>query len=273
MPAPKFLVVRFAPGAAGNMITSLLQCSPEVAHWDPGQQYQKPKNNWIDYFKKVFPTQINTWLYHEPVGQLHWGTREIFSAKYPRGNDIGLDQYLDLEKIHCTDYYHEQKNAGRYLPIFWHKKFMPEYFNNSKSLIIKLDDHCLRWFDHAVYKKHYEIISSSEKEVNVRLLQNRAEVVPKSFHGTVEFTKTWPSFKEFVKQMIYNNPYRAQYRSLEQIGTWNIPSVSVNLSSLLDKDKIYDSYCTICEFLQISKSLSRSELQLLHTYWRGLHAF
>lgn len=270
--APKFFVVRFAPGSAGNMISSLLQCSPEIAHWNPRQQRLKPHNSWIDYFKKVFPTDPHKWVYHEPVGQLFWGTREIFSAKYPRGNDIDIPRYLELEQQHCTEYYHEQKNADRYLPIFWHKKFMPEYFARSRSLVIKLDSSCLRWYDHAVYNKHYLITESTKKHIKVRSLQNRPEVIPKTFHDPVDFETIWPNFRTFVREVIYQNPYRAQYQHMDQIGHWSIPTHVVNLSALLDKGKIYGTYCDICDFLQVSRSLSRSQLALLHNYWRDLHA-
>lgn len=270
---PKFLILRFAPGAAGNMLAGFLQCSPEVAHWDPTQQLQKPNNSWAHYFQQVFTSDLSRWVYNEPSAQLQWGTRKIFSAKYPRGNDISLKTFLELEQSQCTLYYHQQKKSNRYLPIFWHKQIMPEYFQNSRSLIIKIDNSSLRWFDHAVFYKHYNIISTCRNRVRVELLENRPEIVPDQFRTQVDFMKEWPSFREFVREKIYQNPYRAQYRLPESMTSWNIPTMTVSLSALLDNKQIYQEYCNICHFFQITQSLCEKELTSLHAYWKNLHAF
>lgn len=268
------MILRFAPGAAGNMLASILQCSPEVAHWSADQQCQKPNNAWTDYFRQVFTPDINRWVYYEPCGQLQWGTRKIFSAKYPRGNKISLEDFLELEQSQCNSYYHQQKQANRYLPIFWHKEIMPEYFKNSRSLIIQLDDASLRWFDRAVYHKHYKIISTrDDNKVRVQLLENRPEIVPDKFQTQVDFEKEWPSFRKFIQEKIYQNPYRAQYRLPHVMSSWNIPSMTVPLSALLDHEQIYHQYCGICDFFDISVCLSKKECESLHAYWRGLHAF
>jgi hypothetical protein len=269
---PKFLIVRFAPGAAGNMISSLLQCSPEVAHWSEEQQNKKPCHDWMEYFTQVFPKDINKWLYHEPIGKLQWGTRNIFSAKYERGNSLTVEKFLELEEKLCTPYYHQQKLEQKYLPIFWHKKFMPAYFANSRSIIIHLDRKSVRWFDHAVYHKHHQIVESTKDYINVRLLENRPEIIVKGFQQQVEYEKRWPNFRQFVKERIIDNPWRLQYQHTYNIPAWSIPTSKVNLSDLLDNDTISSCYQSICEFLEISAILEQ-QVKSLHSYWKGLHAF
>lgn len=269
---PKFLILRFAPGAAGNMISSLLQCSPEVAHWSPEEQRKKPNNNWLEYFQRAFPKQLDKWVYHEPVGQLNWGTREIFSAKYPRGNDISTKDFFTLEKVHCNHYYHQQKKLGSYLPIFWHKTDMPEYFTNGKAIIVKIDKESLRWFDRAVYHKHYKIKKLDKQGIQVQCLEHRPEIVPKRFRNMVQFEQRWPSFRSFVAETIFDNPYRALYQTPELFAAWPIPTLTIKLTQLLDPNQIFTCYQDICGFLNISASLSAREISLLHSYWRNLHA-
>lgn len=270
---PRFLIVRFPPGGAGNMLISLLQASPEVAHWDPQQEDQKPNNNWLEYFSRVFQPNMEQWLYREPVGQLSWGTRKIFSAKYPRGNDLSVADFLAQEQQHCNDYYHAQKNAGKYLPIFWHKSIMPEYFRQSLCAIIQLDQASLRWFDRAVYHKHYKIVRKDCDQLLIQNLENRPEIVPKQFGGQVIFEQSWPSLRAFVIDKIYNNPYRALYQQPDQIAQWSIPSIKINLSQLLSTDLIYSCYLSLCDHFNITAVLSSSLVQQLHQYWRRLHAF
>jgi hypothetical protein len=269
----KFLIIRFPPGAAGNMLASILQCSPEVAHWNQLQQNLKPNNDWTDYFQKVFTSEISQWLYHEPIGQLRWGTREIFSAKHPRGDNLSIDEFLHQEQVYCNEYYHEQKKAGRYLPIFWHKETMPIFFQNSRSLIIKLDQPSLRWFDHAVFFKHYKIVENNSEGVRVRLLENRPEIVPSTFLSQNQFEQRWPSFRSFVREKIWKNPHRKQYQHTKSNTNWPIPSLTINLSCLLDQKLFGQEYFKICNFLEITPSLCENKINELHTYWRNLHEF
>lgn len=270
---PKYLVIRFAPGAAGNMLSSLLQCSPEVAHWDQSQQETKPKNQWLDYFQQVFPTEIDKWMYHEPIGRLQWGTRNIFSAKYPRGNDLSVTEFLKLEQIHCNVYYHQQKSMRKYLPVFWHKPNLPSYFENSRAILIRLDSSSRRWFDHAVYHKHHKIVRAGKDGVSIQLLENRPDIVIKQFKHNAEFEKTWPTFRSFVQERIVDNPFRSQYQHPESMPEWPIPNLMVDLSELLCKQKILSVYRRACDFLKITPILSADELKLLHGYWIDLHSF
>lgn len=268
---PKFLIIRFAPGAAGNMLASFLQCSPEVAHWNEHQQLLKPNNNWLEYFQHVFPNNVNRWLYHEPVGQLNWGTREIFSAKYPRGNNLSAEEFLKLENIHCNDYYHKQKKIGRWLPVFWHKEIMPEYFQHGRSLTVKIDPASVRWFDHAVYQKHHQIIDNNHS-IKVRLLEHRPEIVPKNFRDDAQFEQTWDSFRQFVKERIVDNPFRKQYQQPDLMPAWQIKGTVINLSDLLIVDNFYQTYIKICQHFEITPILKKDEVTSLHSYWRNLHA-
>jgi hypothetical protein len=271
---PKFLVIRFAPGAAGNMLTSMIQCSPEVAHWDEQQESIKPNNNWLAYFESCFPREINKWLYYEPIGQLNWGTRNIFSAKYPRGNNFTVDEFLEQEKIYCNQYYHQQKNQKKYLPVFWHKEIMPEYFINSKSICIELDQPALRWYNHAVYKKHYRIINlSRDKRCTVEILQNRPQIVLPQYRGQVEYTKTFDSFRQFVNQCIVQNPFQMMFRQANQLPAWPIDNLQLTLSTLLDTEKFLKKYFEICEFLEITPVLTKSVFSQMHNYWKNLHEF
>lgn len=269
---PRFLILRFAPGAAGNMISSLLQCSPEITHWDPDCQSKKPQVNWLEYFQRVFPDDMKKWVYHEPVSKLSWGTREIFSAKYPRGDDLGTDEFLDREAASCNKFYHENKRAGRYLPIFWHKPNMASYFVNSKCVIISLDRASLRWFDHAVYHKHHNILSHDPHQITVQLLENRPEAVLPQFRDTVDFEKCWRTFRHFVRERILENPFRQLYCNVDLIPPWSIPTVRIDLSDLLNKTRIVKCYQYLCEELEITPVLDANTICTLHCHWRNQHA-
>lgn len=228
--------------------------------------------DWLSYFHQAFPRDTSQWLYHEPIGQLNWGTRKIFSAKYARGDDLDIQRFLQLEQEHCDQFYHEHRQQDRYLPVFWHKSNMPCYFARSKSIVIRIDPASLRWYDHAVYHKHHSILAQDRDGVLVRLLENRPEVVIPEFKNAVDFERRWPSFRAFVEERILGNPFRYQYRHTESMPAWSIPSVQIDLSDLLDKTRIGYVYHQLCGALEITPVLDNPALVQLHGYWRDLHA-
>jgi len=270
---PKFLIIRFAPGAAGNFVSSILQCSQSIAHWSQQQELQKPNNNWLEYFINVFPQKLDEWIYKEPIGQLNWGTRRIFSQKYQRGNNLTVEEFLQQEATYCNEYYHCQKQKELWLPIFWHKNHMPEYFKNSTTVTIHLDQPSLRWYDHCVYYKHHQIFKQDSAGIHVRLLENRPDFVLPEFKNTAEYEKIYPTFKLFVQDRILNNEFKNIFKDNNNIKSWSIPNIDLNLTDVLDVDKFYKIYQIICYQLSINDQLPVDTFSILHQYWRKLHAW
>jgi len=270
---PKFFVVRFAPGAAGNFVSSIVQCSREVAHWSQEQQIKKPNNDWLTYFQSVYQPDFKIWLFKEPLSQLDWGIKDIFSSKYPRGNNLTVEEFLQQEKQKCNAYYHDQKAKDVYLPVFWNKTHVPVYFKNSVSVTILLDEKSMRWYDHCVYYKHHQIVDVCNKEVTVKLMENHPSKVLPAFADQNEYEKVYPSFKSFVKDRIVDNPFRNTFRNHTLMNQWTLKNVNINLSDVLDAVRFYKAYTAICDTLGIQDRLSEEVVVMLHTHWRGLHAF
>ena len=270
---PKFLIIRFAPGAGGNFLSSILQCSQSVAHWSESQELQKPYNNWLAYFTSVFPQKLDEWIYKEPISQLNWGTRKIFSQKYQRGNNLTVDEFLQQEVTYCNEYYHYQKQKKVWLPIFWHKNHMPEYFKNSKTVTIHLDQRSIRWYDHCVYYKHHHVFKQDQYGIHVKLLENRPEFVLQEFKNSVEYEKIYPTVKSFVTERITNNEFRNIFKNVNNIESWSIPNINITLTDVLVVDTFYKVYQSLCDQFDINDPLSLDTITLLHQYWRKLHAW
>lgn len=270
---PKFLVIRFAPGSAGNFLTSLLQCSDQVGHWFEHIEHNKPNVDWLEYFKQVYVPDLSQWLLHEPVAKQTLGTREIFSAMYDRGNDLTLEQFAEQEQIHCSDLYFELKNAQKYIPIFWHKNYFPSYFANATFINIMLDKVSVRWFDRSFFKKHFSIDQyNSDGSMIVKYERHRNGIVPGTFKGHNQYQNYHPNFTNFARQEIFGNPWRKRYLSSEYLANSvnSRPQYTIELADLLTFDRLQPQYLNLCNFLGITP-MSSCQLYQLFTHWKGCH--
>jgi len=272
---PKFLVFRFAPGSGGNFLSSLLQCSSSVGHWNNELEYSKPNSNWINWFEQCFDKNLKNWLDHEPVANHKLGTREIFSAWYDRGNTISISDFFDLEKKFCTPYYHYLKNKNLFIPIFWHKDYFPVFFKNSVFVDIMLDQSSLKWFDRSWYYKHHQVdFDSTTNCYSVIRRRHRSTVQPSSKSFDNECTTTYNNFRSLVRQEIYNNPWRSKYLNKNFLNdcSRDRPRYTLTLSNLLNLDQCYDQYTKICNFLNLT-ALDYRLFEQLFLIWRNRHNY
>jgi len=265
---PKFLIFRFAPGAAGNFVSSMLQCSPEVAHLDLHEQQNKPHNNWPQYFAKVFYKNLANWTLHEPSAVYNWGTKNIFSQKFDRGNTLDTQEFLRLEKLHCTEHYQHAKSKNLYIPIFWHKNYMPQYFANSVSITINLNNKfAQRWFHRARYCKHYNV-SQQNRKVVVDIMENRTNYQVAGFSNPT--TKQFDSLRQFVQNEIIDDPFRINFIGCQNVQRWTIPNIDINLSSILS-DSFINDYHKICGFYNLTPITDTVVTMQLHQHWLDCH--
>lgn len=271
---PKFLIARFAPGSAGNFISSLLQYSNSVAHWNENEEYSKPNTNPLNYFNKKFTPNMSEWVMNEPLSDIKWGLNRIFSQRHPRGNDLTAKQFLQKEAQYCRNNYKCLKQKKKYFPIFWHKQFFPEFFTNSKSFVIHIDKKSERWFKRAKLKKHFSVnFDSKNKQYKVKFLANPVKKIPLEFRNEVITESTYSNFHTFAKENIINDPFYLQFSHIRKIYSWPIDCMTITLSEILDHDKINDLYISLCESLEIDRPLKKSTILSLHRQWKGCHDF
>ena len=272
---PKFLVIRFAPGSAGNFLTSLLQCSDGIGHWDEHLERNKSNTDWLKYFQQVYVSDLSQWLDYEPLNRQNLGVREIFSAIYERGNYLSIDQFTEQDKKHCSDFYFDLKSQQKYIPIFWQKNYFPEYFANATFVNIMLDESSLRWFDRSFYKKHYSIEKfNKDGSFIMRYERHRPSIVPSTFTGTNDYLNYHTNFFEFARQEIFGNVWRKRYLDNDYLNntTNGKPEFTLGLSELLSFEKLEPTYRKLCGFLMIDP-MPANLLRELFLHWRQCHDY
>lgn len=272
MTYPNFLVIRFPVGAAGNFLSSCLQCSQGVGHWNPNLEFSKPNVDWLNYFKQVFQPNYEDWFKNEPSIKYSLGVKEIYSAYYDRGSTLNEEEFLEAEKK-CSDHYHSLKKENKYIPVFWHKQFFPLYYSNATFVDVFLDNDSLKWYDKSHYYKHYKIEyeNSQYKVYNKRHLPG---TTPKSFTGSNQYITYYDSFYRFAKEEIFNNPHRKLFMDKTIFDDYSNdrPRYTLTLSDILDRNKFLENYYKICELINVSP-LSTFEITNLHQHWLTCHDF
>lgn len=272
MDYPKFLVIRFPVGGAGNFVASCLQCSMGVGHWNSVLEHEKPNVDWLDYFKKVFQPEYETWFEREPSIKYTLGVKEIYSAYYPRGNDLSDAEFFEAEKK-CSEHYHDLRSKDNYIPVFWMKAFFPRYYNNATFIDLMLDEPCLRWYDRSHYRKHYKL-EWDKGRLKVYNNRHMPGTTPKSFTGTNQFVTYHDTFFGFARKEIYDNPHRRLFRKKDLFDdcSGKRPRHVMTLSDVLDSERFLNNYKQICDMIEVDP-ISDKELVSLHKHWIGCHDF
>ena len=153
---PKFLVVQFAPGSAGQFLISLLMGSNSVAHFDPVVNQHKTINNCVLYIEQHFTKNIGDWLKYEPSNIKAWNLHFI-SNKYSRGHDMSYDQFIVAAQEDATAHFWDQVNNEKIIVTPWHKTYIPAFYKDAKIVTILLDDKAEKWFHRALWLKLYGV--------------------------------------------------------------------------------------------------------------------
>ena len=89
------IITRFAHGAAGKFLSTVLQTSELVDHWSLVVKHQKSVNKYVKettlvYCDRVFPSDHSLHMLNEPLVPY---CTDLYSSTFDRGHDVTADQY------------------------------------------------------------------------------------------------------------------------------------------------------------------------------------
>lgn len=268
MSDPKFVVVQHAQGAAGKFLCTLLMCSPKVAHFDSKVESQKTPEFCLKYNQTHFIKDISSWLIHEPKPHDAWNLHFI-SPLYPRGENLTVDEFMSLAHQYATPYFWKSVDQQKMICLNWHKPFLPEFFSQARSIAVIIDPASEKWFHRALWYKHYGI-------TNGKIHQKSHD--PEFNSGSVK--KYYQQFKNpiyvdehkigFVRKHIINGEQKLVFSNPNNFDLAN--QLKVNLSEILDPNKIIQVITKIYEFLDLG-AVNSGLVTAMHKQWRSCHDF
>jgi hypothetical protein len=263
-----FLLVNFPQGAAGKFLSSILMASPSVAHFDEQIETCKTPDLCLDYIQKSFTSDKKNWIKNEPNHGFAWNLTFI-SSKYPRGDDLSIEEFEQLCNIHGTAHFKKMVIENKKILLPWHKVNIPDFFVDADKICVILDQNSMTWFDRALWEKHYDY--TGEKLV---LKEHDPSQNPKLKKYFDQFNNPMYSYQplgEFYKQNIIDNPVKQLFNSVSKFDSRK-NNVTIMLSEILTLD-IFQSAIQNIENMFNLIPIDREFINKAHNHWRNLHDY
>ena len=264
-----FLIIRHSVGGGGRFLASCLMASKSVAHFDSAIEQSKTDKLCLDYIKQKFTNDLNVWTKTEPNPVDAWNL-SFCSAKYPRGDDLSINEFDNLARTHCTPHFWDSVEQNKLISLCWHKAVDPVFTHHAKNIVIIIDPPSTKWLHRANWYKHYEI-----KNRGIHLKQHDPSYAPpliaeyiNKFNNPIYSTEHPYSF---IKNNIVNCKFKKVFSSKENFNSLNNAEF-LNLSALLDENQFIKQIQTITNNLNIDP-IAESFLRTAHQHWSSCHTF
>jgi hypothetical protein len=266
--SPKFLVVQYAPGSAGKFLIAVLMASPSIAHFLPEVESEKNNNKCLDFIKQSFIGDFEKWISTEPQHAMAWNLH-FTSAKYPRGDDLSFDQFVELAETESTDHFVDSVNAGKQIIIARHKTVPTDFFSDSDFVTIKLDLQSLKWYHRAYWSKLFGI-----KNNMIHIKENDPELINQPMKKYLFKNNNSVYVEQSVFSFIRNNIIKSQYKEKFLAPGIN-PSknhIIVNLTEILVESRFVASVNAITEQFSLG-TIDEKFIRSAHRHWISLHPY
>lgn len=240
---PKLLITRFLPGSGGKFLSSVLQSSASVSHWDDNIEQIKSTKLFneliLNYIDKSFSTEYKYHVQREPMSPY---STDLFSSTYNRGYNIDIQQLTEHAfKVSDKLFIKALKNE-KYINLIMHKPSLPAFCSNSCVVTITVESKKeLHWLYQTIWNKHF-----LQTDTNILYLPDHPHYCnPKSLPKILEYNNQY-QFDISEKNLLINekiinhrfNQFFNDKRSFSKLdSSQNINNMFIPLSSFFDKDQ------------------------------------
>lgn len=218
------LFVRYAPGACGTFLLTVLSSSDGIACWSTDLEQQKHSanfsSNFFEWFQSKFTQDLDQHLKHEPH---HPYKLDFFSAKYHRGDDISVQTFMQYLVDRDDQHFLHNISQRKLTPMRLNKSVVPNFGHGSSIVNIFIDAASRKWLHRARFIKLFG--------------RDREHFVLKEQHPEFLKAKKYPS--------TFNNPYLVQDSHHGFVKKYVINDATVSL--MADKSAMIghesNSYC------------------------------
>jgi len=260
------LVLSYPQGAAGKLLGSTLMSSKSISHWNEQVELDKNNKKCLDYVRQSFTKNMSKWMLFEPNHTQAWNLQFI-SAKYARGEDLTTEQIIKLANKHATAHFHRSVFENKLCMFPWHKTH-DNIFASCKKITVLIDTASQRWFDQALWEKHFLVENDK-----VKMLEHDTALAP---HNKMHKKHINPLYSELsvnntYKNEIVNNPDKQKFKSVSQFRNRK-HNICVNLSDLLDETQFIQTIERITQYHKL-EPVNQSFARSCHQHWSSCHAF
>lgn len=260
----KFIVVRYAPGASGKFISTLLQLSPDINPW----YAQIHTDQVVNWFQSKFSKDFVNWLKQEP--EVPYQTTFV-SNRFDRGNKIDITTALSL--LHDDELFQSHWDNDKKICLILNKSAVPAWVQNNCHLVnIVIDGPVSKiWVNrcrlHKQFLRHDQNTWIIKQDHPDFCNQSRAKLA-QQFNNETLFSGT---SRAFFKKYIISDPLTNLFTDPDKIvqDPTNLgqSQIFLNLSSVICPENIVDALLIIYEKLQVQPPDPKLIQQLAEHYW------
>jgi hypothetical protein len=229
------LFVRYAPGASGNYLISLLQSSNMIDCWNQTVEQSKGTKNFKEtyqnWFSDSFQPDLENHFKFEPH---HPYKLDFISARYPRGDSLSKDGFVEELQKRNDELFLKNIQNNKTTILRLNKIQIPKFSYGATVINIVIDPLSQRMFHRMRSKKLFGI----ENGFWISKENHPEFVEPK--YGKMRFNNPYQfdiSKYKFLKNFIIDRPYTSKFGTKESItsaeGNDQVTQYFVTLSDLL----------------------------------------
>lgn len=255
------LFVRYAPGAAGNFLISLLQTSNRVACWNTSiEEYKntdKFQTEYFNWFANCFSNNLSEHLKSEPH---HPYNLDFFSSKHNRGDDIDDFDFVEMLKKTDNHIFLNNLRQKKLTVMRLNKTVVPKFGKNADVINILIDTPSYKWLHRTRQVKLFEHVNgqTTSKENHPEYLA--AKHKKNNFNNPYHF---YESYFSFARNRVINESvvkiFKDKNKLIDDISNSQCRQHFIFLSELLDETKI----CSIIQQLFNILNLGSPDINLI----------
>ena len=279
MNAPNFILTRFTHGSAGKFLSSVLQTSVKIDHWSAIIESNKLTDLFerlvLEYTRRSFPIDHSLHMQLEPM--VPYNT-DLYSAGYPRGNDVTLDQYLTYAIINNDHRILNCIKNNLFVNIIFHKSSIPIFCRDSKVITITVTSSSEKqWLYKTLWSKQF-----LETDNEILYLPSNPEYCNFSsivsvlrFNNLYRFDKSLKNtlFEKYVVNDYTNQWYFDPDKFSKHDAEYHLDNMFIRLEEILVVknflpaiERIFDYHCLGAPDLQLIEKMHQIWLSNQHTY-------
>lgn len=269
---PKFLITRFTHGAGGKFLSSVLQTSTNVDHWNNIIESYKNHHLFtklvIAYTEQSFPKESKFHMQKEPIAPYN---TDLYSSSYSRGNDITLTQFIDHAFIVNDTALINAAEQNRYVNLIMNKPFLPVFCYNSQVVTITTEsEQELNWLYRTLWAKHFLEENNSVHYLPDHPLYCNFKNLPTILKYNNPCTFPLSEKNQLIQEKIINNHTCEYYKNQNNFSAidrdYGVENIFIPLASFFNFDEFLDRITEI--FLQFNLGQPKVDLiQQIHTIW------
>lgn len=265
---PKFLVVRYAHGAGGKFLCTMLQSSPDVACWDDNLQTNKNQKNFVEYTQQRFADDPSWHQRYEPDVCY---TTDLYSGTFNRGNDLTLQDFVSSQQ---NDRFSTDLESNLWMNLILHKSEVPNFMQGSTVVNIILDtDRSVQWAKQMYWLKHYQVIDATHVRVLAddpsRINPHREHIARKYNNPCVLAVENIDKFKiEKVDSHYFWKLFRDGSQIVSHASNAQCRQVNWSLDSIFDRDQFVTSLERLTADIGISMPDKGLVCECYDVYWK-----